>query len=295
MESHRYEDESLAPRYVRNLIWSTRNHTRNATGWEGIIEAHTGHGRGAHHYQLPDNTLCDLWDFQERLDRADQLTAHAAAMLRQQQLSWPVGPGEPGGPPASPARDEAQVVLAQAATLREEALQLYRGDFCQGSTNDCLANAARFIEERYIRSALQQGDYWYTVAQGLQEAYATGVFESKQPVADQRVGQRHLAHPPHPPHPDHASSQSYLEVKAIWREALRNYERVLRVDAYREEAYIHVMHCHALLGDARGLGLTFKRYREVLHKELQLKPGPRVTLAYNECKALLSVIRRGLP
>ena len=94
-------------------------------------------------------------------------------MLRQDQLSWPVGPGGPGGPPASPARDEAQVVLAQAATLREEALQLYRGDFCQGSPNGCLADAARIIEERYIRSALQQGDYWCSMAQGLEEAQQT--------------------------------------------------------------------------------------------------------------------------
>ena len=75
----------------------------------------------------------------------------------------------------------------------------------------------------------------------------------------------------------------------MWREALRNYERVLKVDNYHEEAYVHAMECYAELGNARGVDRLFTRCQDVLHADLVQPPGEDVVRAYQQCKALLHV------
>jgi DNA-binding SARP family transcriptional activator len=182
-------------------------------------------------------------------------------------------------------RDDARVV---AAMLREEALELYRGEFCADSTLGCLVDAARVLEERYLRSALEQAHFWRTVA----------LSQAPRPVASHRaathgaallIEQRgryalsasaravELGQPSR-----RAPMQTEWDERAMWREAQRNYERVLGVDPYHEEACIHCMQCCAALGDARGVGLTFERYRDVLQQDLSQAPSMRVERAYRE-------------
>lgn len=268
MASHRYEDESLSTNYVRTLTWGVRQRAREKTGWEGIIESPIRQGSGLHRYQLPDNSVCDLWEFEDRLVRADRLVA-AAQVSRVSVLPGPQGAQEQG--PLE--QDKARSALEEAAALREEALQLYKGEFCEGSTNGCLAQAARVLEERYKHAALQQGDYWRAMAQVMAKAQLTYA-STATPGA---------VHVPIPP-----DSSTCTEVRTIWREALRNYERVLQVDHYHEEACMHAMECYAHLGNARGVGLVFNRYRDVLGADLLEAPGAAVVRAYQDCKSLAS-------
>lgn len=37
-------------------------------------------------------------------------------------------------------------------------------ELCEGSANDSVACSARVLEERYVRAALLQGDYWRSIA-----------------------------------------------------------------------------------------------------------------------------------
>lgn len=277
MASHRYEDESLSTNYVRTLTWGVRQQAREKTGWEGIIGSPIRQGSGLHRYQLPDNSVCDLWEFEDRLVRADRLAAAAAAQVsRASVLPGPQGAQEPHGQ-GSPEQDKARSALEEAAGLREEALQLYKGEFCEGTTNGCLAQAARVLEERYKQAAVQQGDYWRAMAQVMAKAMekAQATHASAATPGAMRV--------PIPP-----DSSTCTEVRTIWREALRNYERVLQVDYYHEEACMHAMECYAHLGNARGVGLVFNRYRDALGADLLEAPGAAVVRAYRDCKSLAS-------
>ncbi len=280
MANHQYEDESLNSHYVRNLVWGTRTQARKKTGWGGIIQSPTKGGAGLLHYRLPDNTICDLWEFEDKLDEADQIMAGQSAVLSASGEAT----GEDEERCVARTRNSA---IKRAAALREEALQLYKGELCEGSNNGCIAQAARMLEERYVRAALQQGDYWRT--QALSAA------------ALKRQGQEmHIAHnssllpiggllriptPDTPPLPSH----THPEVQTIWREALRNYERVLRVDNYHEEAYVHAMRCYAHLGNARGVDQIFTRCQDVLHADLRRSPGEDAVRAYMECKTMASL------
>ncbi|HST06218.1 MAG TPA: bacterial transcriptional activator domain-containing protein, partial [Chloroflexia bacterium] len=323
MVNQQYEDDRLDPHYVRTLIWSTRNDARKQTGWDGIIQSPVSAGRGAHHYHLPNDTRCDLWEFEDKLDRADQLVARAVALANRAYGGSPtdragrecraggrmrgvlpggygdIGDAEPvgsvrdivdtgdasGPAPLGKGRENARV---EAAMLREEALELYRGEFCADSTLGCLVDAARALEERYLRSALQQADFWRTVALG----------QAPRPLASHRAAPRgaalhveqrgryalsasdravELGQPSR-----QAPMQTEWDARAVWREAQRNYERVLMTDPYHEVACIHCMQCCAALGDARGVGITFERYRDVLHEDLSQAPSMRVERAYQE-------------
>jgi len=286
---HRYEEESLTPHYVRTLVCAVREQARKKAGWDGIIESPIKRGAGQHHYKLPDNAVCDLWEFEDRLDQADWLLARAAGALRASMASKASGlPGLPG----DSAPDEMQVdAIDVAAALREEALQLYKGEFCEGSTNGCLVQAARILEERYIHSSMQQGDYWRTIAltwqwaQAARNSFAAVAATAATGGTGTARAARDPMHAPARPTPSACSIGP--EVWTIWREALRNYERVLRVDNYHEEAYIHAMECYAHLGNARGVDRMFNRCREVLHADLSQAPNVVVVRAYRECKNLL--------
>lgn len=289
MASHRYEDESLTPHYVRTLVWGIRDQARESAGWDGIIQSPIKQGAGLHHYQLPDNTWCDLWEFEDRLDLADHLVARGARLAGSSAPLGSIGSAWPQ-PLLYPSPERAGQVAAfahDAAALREEALQLYRGALCQGSSNGCLIQAARELEERYKHAALQQGDYWRATAIALQagapanrsplwgeqwEQWTGGAARAR--TASDRTSPFGAARP---------------EVRSIWREALRNFERVLHVDNYHEEAYMSAMECYAYLGSARGVSLIFGRYRDVARVELSQMPSAEILRAHERCKKLLRV------
>ncbi len=298
MASHQYEEESLDPHYVRTLVWGVRDQARKKTGWDGIIESPAQHGRGAHRYQLPENTVCDLWEFQDKLDQADRLAAYAARVevsgrgilssLVQSSIRK-VQKVQGGLPARTQAQEEA---LAQAAALREEALRLYRGDYCEGSANGCLAEAARMIEERYISSAVEQGDYWRWVAFSTQACAGSFPSQKAALATDEVVaGETALDRVTVPARPGEFPPQLQPGLRAAWREALLNYERVLQIDPYHEDACIRAMECYAALGNARGVGLTFNRHQEILKLDLRQVPSPRVMLAHDKCKGMLSLAR----
>lgn len=291
--SHQYEDESLNPCYVRNLVWRTREQAERRVGWGGVIQSLATRGAGLHHYRLPDNAVCDLWEFEARLDEADKLLARAACAPdapdapKSSQILGPIALGKGIGVVTKEAtkhtRNTRGGFLDQAAALREEALQLYKGEFCEGSNNGCIVQAARVLEERYLRAALQQGDYWRGRALGALAPASRGTqvscsFASVRGATASGVsGTPTSAHPSHP------------EVQTIWREALRNYERVLNIDNYHEEAYTHAMECYAYLGNARGVDQIFMRYQDVLHADLLQAPGEGIVRTYGECKKLLGL------
>ena len=276
--SQPYEEESLDPHYVRTLVWGIRDRARKKTGWDGIVESPAQRGRGAHRYQLPENTLCDLWEFQDKLDQAGRLAARAAeAQLSRASLLSRLFQASLRKVQEQPARTQTrEEALAQAAALREEALRLYRGDFCDGSSNGCLAQAARTIEERYITSAVEQGDYWRWVALRGQEAEGNHPSRMVALATDMGVpGETPPDDAAVPARPDRFALQLQPGLRAAWREALLNYERVLQIDPYHEDACIRAMECYTALGNSRGVGLTFNRYQEVLKVDLHQSPGPR--------------------
>jgi excisionase family DNA binding protein len=267
------EEENSGAYYVRNLVYAVRKQVSQKAGWDGIIESSTRRGAGMHHYKLPDNTVCDLWEFEDKLDEADRLMVVAsAAQVRRAQSSWarsgtPGTPGAPGAPGAA-EQDIARAARERAAVLREDALHLYKGEFCEGFTNVCLVQEAHVLEKRYIHAALQQADYWRAIALEIQGAIGSSLCASTAATP--------------------AACLSYPDVRAIMREALRNYERVLRVDSYQEEACIGAMECNAHLGNGRGVGLVFNRHRDNLGADLLQAPGALVLQAYQHCKELVS-------
>ena len=302
MASHRYEEETLDPHYVRTLVWAARDQARKKTGWAGIIKSPAQYGRGAHRYQLPANTICDLWEFQDRLDQVDRLAARGAGTGASgtgphNRLIQSSMRKVQGLPVWAQTHEDA---LAQAAALREEALQMYKGDFCQGSANGCLAEAALMIEQRYISSAVEQAGYWRWVALRMQDPERSYSPRIGTPAPDLgeagEAGERSsdgLCGPMVSVRSSRFIPQLQPGVRAAWREALLNYERVLQEDLYHEEACIRAMECYASLGNARGVGLTFKRYQEALETDLHQVPGPRVILAHDECREMLGTVRTG--
>lgn len=261
------DDESLSIAYVRNLIWRSRRRASLASGWSTLIETSTEHGMGMHHYRLPRKTECDLWQFEDKLNEADTLTVRARAALTS------------SSPNDNAVREAIAPIAARAAVLREEALQLYRGELCEGSANGSIVQAARELEERYLRTCLQQGDYWRALAQAA--PLATNGVESREPLlepvtAHDEPEARALSSDPH-----------YL---GLWREALRNYERVLRVDNYAEEAHIGAMECLSHLGSGRGVDEAFIRCQDVLYTDLLQPPGEAVIRAYQHCRGRLRLV-----
>lgn len=281
LTSHQYEDEPINRHYVRNLVWRVRVRIERRTGWSGVIHSPTKGGMGAHYYQLADGTVCDLWEFEDKLDQADRLVVRAVGSRMPRAPQVPQVPQvrqgsetlrTPAGGVTSPMSDEDV-----AAVLREEALQLYRGEFCEGSNLGQIVQAARMLEERYIRSALQQADYWRARALCAGAAIGPEV-EMRRLQEGPREQDGALDPRPGSPEPEQGMA---------WREALRNYERVLRIDNYHEEAYKHAMECYARLGNASGVGQIFARCQDILHADLMQPPGESVVRAYEECKALL--------
>jgi hypothetical protein len=295
---HRYEDDNLDPRYVRTLVWGVRDQARKKCRWDGVVESAVRHGRGPQRYMLPENTICDLWEFQEKLNRADALTATVTATVSRLSASGKRLPGKTIPQLFSefeqllqtmqtPAHTLSQEeVLALAATIREEALRLYRGDFCDGSANGCLADAARIIEQSYISSAIEQGGYWRWIALRTQEANRSYFSRISAVLSVMEAGAK-MSHveADGSAYIDLLSPQRHTHMRAAWREALLNYERVLDADPYYEDACICAMECHIALGNRRGMDSTFTRYKEGLKQELQQEPSNRIVRAFEACRS----------
>lgn len=335
-ESHKYVDECLNPNYVRNLVWGARVRVREKTGWPDLIQSPTRSG-GSHFYRLPENTQCDLWDFEALLDEVDRLIVAASCAGAGAGVGVGVGVGAGAGaalrslpvsrgPDARPECNSADASLAgtpddasedgasayslveRATVLREKALKLYKGAFCEGSTNERVAQYARELEERYVRCGMQQANYWRTVALRGQAAAEAKFAGQHEPVS--LLPALHAADPA--AYAEYARSVSGSlrpvpltslhgrdvrgklyqagpfmrpEVETSWREGIRNYERVLAVDIYNEEAYAHLMECYAYLRDPVRVEESFARCCDVLSTDLAQSPGPLVLDAYRQCSS----------
>jgi len=290
--NHRYEDDALDPHYLRTLVWGVRDQARKKSGWAGIVESALRHGRGAQRYMLPENTTCDLWEFQGKLDRADALSATVTGWeatgksLSEKTIRGPFSDTEQLVQIHSRTLSQEED-LTLAATIREEALRLYRGDFCDGSANGCIAEAGRVIEGRFISSAIEQGDYWRWATCRTQEANKSyfpsikALSDVMQAGAELLPAEVRLSANPNRLAPDIGvlSPQRHPHVRAAWRAALLHYEHVLDLDPYYEDACICAMECYAALGNMRGMHSRFTKYRGLLRKDLQQEPGNRIVRA----------------
>lgn len=127
----------------RTFIWRLRK----LAGWQGIVVSCGRSGGRPNNYELPANTICDLWEFEDRLNQAERLAVRAGI--------------EP---------DAAD----KAAILRQEAIVMYGGDFCTGIVTECITRAAEYLRDRYLRAVVSQGAYWKGRALDLQKARSRG-------------------------------------------------------------------------------------------------------------------------
>ncbi len=67
-----------------------------------------------------------------------------------------------------------------------------------------------------------------------------------------------------------------------YRVALDFYEKALRVDNYREDAYQGIMRCQALLGERSAALKTYHRLAKLLEEELDAKPASETTALYEQ-------------
>jgi hypothetical protein len=183
---------TLSPSAHRTYIWRLRK----LAGVRNIVVAHAVEGRHHSRYLLPNNTTCDLWEFEDNLDQAARLVVRASF--------------EP---------DAAD----RAAALRQEAILLYGGDFCQGVGAGAIARAADYLRQRYLQAVMSQAAYWKDKAMKLCDAR-------------QRTG---------------IMGELPAEEEHAWLEALNNYRLVVHVEPYEESAYAGVELCKARLGQRR--------------------------------------------
>lgn len=178
----------------RTFIWRLRK----LSGMRNIVVAHCERGGRENRYMLPGSTTCDVWDFEDRLDEAARLVVRANF-------------------------DKDAVVLAAAA--RQEAIQLYRGDFCQGVGSGSLARAAGYLRRRYLHAVLTQAVYWRNRAQDL-----------SQNLSSNQQGE--------------SGSKLAPDVENAWLEALSNYNLAAYVEPYEDSAYAGIKICQTRLNSA---------------------------------------------
>jgi hypothetical protein len=176
---------------VRTFIWRLRR----VAGWPNIVVSPGELNAYQNRYRLPDNTTCDVWEFESNLDRAAGLAVRASL--------------EPG------AAD-------QAAALRQDAILLYRGEFCKGIGAGTIAHAAGYLHHRYLQAVMLQAAYWKDKAMKLREIR----WESK------------------------SAGDTSVEEEKAWLEALSNYRLAAQVEPYDESAHGGVRLCRKQL--ARG-------------------------------------------
>lgn len=123
---------------VRTFIWRLR---RTAC-WPDIVVSPGELSAPQNRYRLPDNTTCDVWEFESNLDGAAGLAVRASI--------------EPW-------------TADQAAALRQNAILLYGGEFCKGVGAGAIAHAAGYLHHRYVQAVMQQAIYWKDKALTLRE------------------------------------------------------------------------------------------------------------------------------
>jgi hypothetical protein len=173
---------------VRTFVWRLRKVAR----WPDIVVSPEDLGGMQNRYRLPDSTTCDLWEFESSLDKAAALAVRANL--------------EPG------AAD-------RAAALRQDAILLYRGEFCKGIGAGSIAHAAGYLHHRYVQAVMLQATYWKDKALRLQEAHRSARSVGSAPVEE-----------------EHA-----------WWQALSNYRLAAQVEPYDEAAHEGVLLCQKRL------------------------------------------------
>lgn len=182
-------DASMRLGAVRTFVWRLRKVAR----WPDIVVSPEDLGGMQNRYRLPENTACDLWDFESSLDKAAALAVRANL--------------EPG-------------TADRAAALRQDAILLYRGEFCKGIGAGAIAHAAGYLHHRYVQAVMLQATYWKDKALRVQEA---------------RRGHRGAGTAP-------------VEEEHAWWQALSNYRLAARVEPYNESAHEGALLCQAHLG-----------------------------------------------
>ena len=208
---------------VRTFIWRLRK----TVGWYGIVVSPGEMGGCSNMYRLPAGTSCDLWDFERNLDQSARAAVRATI---------------------DPAAAD------QAAALRQEAIVLYHGDFCQGVSAGCVAHAAGQLRSRYLQAVLQQATYWKDKASRLGRARQEGRDHGVSANGKRTAG-----------------LDSFEEQNA-WLQALSNYRLAAQTEPYDEAAYTGAMQCLAHLGDSKGVKETFARCCRVIRAELGRRP-----------------------
>ncbi len=191
---------------IRTFIWRLRKQAR----WRDIVVCPGEQGSHQSLYTLPDSTRCDLWEFEDKLDEAARFVVRASI--------------EPG------AAD-------RAAAERQDAILLYRGEFCKGIGTGFMVGAAGYLRHRYLQAVMTQAVYWKDKAIKLQEA-CRGSGVGEEPSAEE---------------------------ENAWLEALNNYVLAAHVEPYDEAAYLGAMLCQAQLGRGSGVKKTLDRYSQLLN------------------------------
>lgn len=282
---------------ARTAVWRLRKIHR----W--IVEGTRDHGGGRNLYFLPQNTSCDLWDFNDKLDSADLIQARSA---------------------------HDPYMAACAADLRQAALALYRGSFCDGvAETSFIVQADREIAERARRAALKLASYYREIGTELWVARKHGTkgkgahcacpqhpgmgFDVSQSQMrpevlafawamedrlrrSQNTGDKKReeacrgvtdslggnAHRPDAPVAHRFSLASAREEAALYT-AIESYDRALSIEPYDSRPYLGIMECEAYLGNQQGVQRTWERCVTLFRSELQQEPSPEMCSAYAYC------------
>ncbi len=132
-------EANLTTGAVRTFIWRLRR----VAGWRGIVVSPGEEGGSQNRYRLPDDTACDLWEFERTLDEAARLAVRANI-----------------------ERDAAD----QAAAMRQDAISLYGGEFCKGVGSGSISRSAVYLRQRYLQAVMLQATYWKERAVRLRTA-----------------------------------------------------------------------------------------------------------------------------
>lgn len=223
----------LSPSAHRTFIWRLRK----LAGWREIVTSHCEQGGRQNRYILPAVTTCDVWEFEDNLDQAARLVVRAGV--------------EPDA-------------VDRAAALRQEAILLYGGDFCEDVGAGAIARAADYLRHRYLQAVISQAAYWKDKAIKLEE-----------------VRQR-----------DSIRGDLSIEEENAWLEALNNYRLAVHVEPYEESAYAGVVLCQARLGQRNMLARTGDSRMQMSDSELESSSVPPTVHTSGESRQLPSNLVR---
>lgn len=131
-------DAAVALGTIRTFVWRLRK----LSGWRDVVVSPEEQGGCQNRYRLPEDTTCDLWEFERNLDEAARLAVRASI--------------EP---------DAAD----RAAVLRQDAIVLYGGEFCKGIGSGSISRAADYLHNRYLQAVMLQAAYWKEKAMKMRE------------------------------------------------------------------------------------------------------------------------------